>query len=137
MDVLGAQVGCLLCVCFFFVSAFVLFFLFLFFHFKYPFPRVPASGAPLFNADAELVGMHSSWDDKTACRHGVPLEVTFMIMTSDFYFYASHYYFFLFKPLLGLLCVSFDTLFYCSLNQGLSHLLQAILAVISEAGAHK
>lgn len=32
------------------------------------------SGAPLFKAvDGTLIGLHSSWDDKTAMRHGVPL----------------------------------------------------------------
>lgn len=32
------------------------------------------SGAPLFSLDCEMVGIHSSWDDETAMRHGVPLE---------------------------------------------------------------
>lgn len=32
------------------------------------------SGAPLLKAvDGTLIGLHSSWDDKTAMRHGVPL----------------------------------------------------------------
>ncbi|KAJ7658386.1 trypsin-like cysteine/serine peptidase domain-containing protein [Mycena polygramma] len=32
------------------------------------------SGAPLIHAvDGTLVGLHSSWDDQTAMRHGVPL----------------------------------------------------------------
>ncbi|PGH14856.1 hypothetical protein AJ80_05782 [Polytolypa hystricis UAMH7299] len=32
------------------------------------------SGAPLLrNRDAALIGLHSSWDDQTAMRHGVPL----------------------------------------------------------------
>jgi len=31
------------------------------------------SGAPLVSfEDGSLVGLHSSWDDKTAMRHGVP-----------------------------------------------------------------
>jgi hypothetical protein len=31
------------------------------------------SGAPLLReADGKLVGLHSSWDDRTAMRHGVP-----------------------------------------------------------------
>ncbi|KAL8789765.1 MAG: hypothetical protein Q9213_001016 [Squamulea squamosa] len=33
------------------------------------------SGAPLIRAeDSTLVGLHSSWDEKTLMRHGVPLE---------------------------------------------------------------
>jgi hypothetical protein len=36
------------------------------------------SGAPLFTIDANhevrLIGLHSSWDDQTAMRHGVPWE---------------------------------------------------------------
>ncbi|KAJ1570118.1 hypothetical protein HK096_009957 [Nowakowskiella sp. JEL0078] len=32
------------------------------------------SGAPLFSLDGYVVGMHSSWDDKTAMRHAVPQE---------------------------------------------------------------
>ena len=33
------------------------------------------SGAPLLRKeDGSLVGLHSSWDDQTAMRHGVPLE---------------------------------------------------------------
>lgn len=32
------------------------------------------SGAPLLKAvDGTLIGLHSSWDDKTAMRHGIPL----------------------------------------------------------------
>ncbi|KAJ7240874.1 hypothetical protein B0H12DRAFT_1134356 [Mycena haematopus] len=31
------------------------------------------SGAPLIDeAEGTLVGLHSSWDDETAMRHGVP-----------------------------------------------------------------
>jgi V8-like Glu-specific endopeptidase len=32
------------------------------------------SGAPLLDANGKLVGLHSSWDDTTAMRRGVPLE---------------------------------------------------------------
>ncbi|KAL8766894.1 MAG: hypothetical protein Q9209_006442 [Squamulea sp. 1 TL-2023] len=33
------------------------------------------SGAPLIKADnSTLIGLHSSWDEKTLMRHGVPLE---------------------------------------------------------------
>jgi hypothetical protein len=32
------------------------------------------SGAPLLRrGDGSLLGLHSSWDDRTAMRHGVPL----------------------------------------------------------------
>lgn len=31
------------------------------------------SGAPLLSMSGALVGLHSSWDDKTAMRHGIPL----------------------------------------------------------------
>ena len=32
------------------------------------------SGAPLLNADdSSLIGLHSSWDEKTGMRHGIPL----------------------------------------------------------------
>jgi hypothetical protein len=30
------------------------------------------SGAPLLSGDGKLVGLHSSWDDRTAMRHGIP-----------------------------------------------------------------
>ena len=32
------------------------------------------SGAALLNSDAEVCGLHSSWDDETATRHGVHLH---------------------------------------------------------------
>jgi hypothetical protein len=31
------------------------------------------SGAPIFNYNSELVGMHNSWNDKNANRHGISL----------------------------------------------------------------
>jgi S1-C subfamily serine protease len=31
------------------------------------------SGAPLLRMDGTLVGLHSSWDDSTAMRHGIPV----------------------------------------------------------------
>ena len=31
------------------------------------------SGAPIFNFNGELVGMHNSWNEKNADRHGISL----------------------------------------------------------------
>ncbi|KJE98087.1 hypothetical protein CAOG_08113 [Capsaspora owczarzaki ATCC 30864] len=39
------------------------------------------SGAPIVNEDGLIVGMHSSWDDKTN-RHGIPLEAIRAFMKS-------------------------------------------------------
>ncbi|EGC42777.1 AT hook domain-containing protein [Histoplasma capsulatum var. duboisii H88] len=39
------------------------------------------SGAPLLNtADGSLIGLHSSWDDRTRMRHGVPLVAIEMFL---------------------------------------------------------
>jgi S1-C subfamily serine protease len=43
------------------------------------------SGAPLFNTRGELVGVHNTWNSKTADRHGVPQEAirAFLIKSGE------------------------------------------------------